>query len=140
MFFAEAVIAANKDNKQHKFYAYELKQNVPNSHCTAEMGVCHAMDMLFVFGAPIGHNTTAHHVYTEGDYHVSKDIIGAWTNFVKSGEVGTFGGHVPWSQVHAGDHNQSVRYLQIKANAYKMVDGFFKERCDVWRHILIGST
>lgn len=141
LFFGEAIIARNR-NSSHRFYAYEwMQHNDGKVGCTREMGICHGMDTHWTFGSPI-ESRLNHHKVSNDDYNLSRDNIVAWTNFAKTGSPGKFG-HIAWPEAVGHDHvekNNSIRYLQILANHYQMADGYFKDRCNVWRSIMIGRT
>lgn len=143
LFFGEAIIARNlKSSHHHRFYAYEWMQHNDNDGgCTKEMGVCHGMDTHWTFGGPI-ENLLNHHKVSDDDYNLSHDQITSLTNFAKTGSPGKFG-KVEWQEAVGSDNvekNNSIRYLQILANHYQMADGYFKDRCNTWRSIMIGRT
>jgi len=132
VFFGEQIARIAPTNR---YYSYRLVQPLSNRqiNCESWMGVCHAMDLSYVFGhALVEHKQQPDH----RDYRLSWDIMQAWTQFAKSGHPGKMG-TVEWSQafdspVHHG--LESMRTMWLDANDYKMVSGFFAPNCDgFWR-------
>ena len=74
-----------KTHKTNKAYAYYLTHKPAISafpDCTGYMGVCHADDLVFLYGFPIAVRGIS---FTESDYKLSKDMIHIWTTFAKTG-------------------------------------------------------
>ena len=96
--------------------------------CVGYMGVCHADDLVFLFGFPIELHGT---VYSEEDYYLSLDMINAWSNFARYGQPGKFAG-IEWEPTSS---NSSARVLQIDVREKQhMVDNHFVPVCEnFWR-------
>ena len=125
-------------SESNKFYSYRLVQPVTNGlyDCKPWMGVCHAMDLYYVFGKPIA-NSAINSSYSVNDYKLSKDIIQAWTAFAKYGNLSdTKMGEskvqwteaFDWKQIKNGLQSHNLMWLD--ATNYKMVNGYFVDPCD----------
>ena len=95
------------------------------------MDVCHAEDNGLVFGHPVMEPRRS----TPMEVKLSTDMVMAWTNFAKHGDPGKWtstGSAVNWTGAFAGsgtDHS-SVSFMELNANHYRMVEGFYKKSCD----------
>ena len=71
--------------KTNRAYAYRLT-HTPGLHafpqCNQFDGVCHADDLVFIYGFPIAVRGIA---FNESDYKLSEDMIHVWTTFAKTG-------------------------------------------------------
>lgn len=90
----------------------------------AWLGVPHAAETEYLFYVALTKGNAA-------QYQLSKDMIGAWTTFAKTGTPGKVG-NATWSEAvdrsKTGDF--STRYLSIRANKYKMYSSGFKVPCE----------
>ena len=70
-------------NPKSNVYFYELTyQSIPfNGACDKTMGVCHATDLIYVFGHPILNPNSRPQI----EYDFSQEVITFWTNFAKTG-------------------------------------------------------
>ncbi|KAI2809727.1 Cocaine esterase [Blomia tropicalis] len=114
--FGEEIIA--HDNGKHRFYAYRLMQKVQSTKPDSNewMGVTHGSDLAYIFlDERIKPNSS--------DEALSHVMIGAWSNFAKTGSPGSIGS-IKWEQSVA-DRNQSfTRVMELKetGDKYHMED------------------
>ena len=92
--------------------------------CHGWMGVCHAEDIVYLFGFPLRYSQ----LFTKEEIQLSKDMIQAWTEYAKTGKMSKIGG-VEWTKGYTTE-DPYARLMELKANNYKMVSDFFKEKCD----------
>ena len=134
--------AAQKQAPHKSFYSYRLmvKPDIAKTQtkgvCSGWTGVCHALDIIYVFGIPI---LTRGFLSSELDYHFSYSIISAWTNFAKTGHPGMMG-HVKWEQAHVeasdASGNLYTNVLMLDPKHYRM-EHFYKKTCDTfWKNKL----
>lgn len=91
-------------------------------------GVCHAEDVVFVFGIPQRLRGIA---FTEDEAKLSRDMISSWTMFARSGTTGKIS-DVTWEEaVDRTNLNGPARMLEI-GDTYRMVDGVYKTTCDAF--------
>lgn len=94
------------------------------------MDVCHAEDNGLVFGHPVMEPRRS----TPLEVRLSTDMVTAWTNFAKHGDPGmwsTGSGAANWTEAFAsGADHSSVAFMELNANHYQMVEGFYKKTCD----------
>lgn len=136
LFFGEQLAAVSRaaTHRRH-FYSYRLMQPLSGGTggCEPWMGVCHAMDLPFVFGRPIeGENSGR---YTTGDIQLSRELIQAWTSFAKTGSPGKVGGTV-WEEAFLGAKNLgNLKQLWLDAETgHRVIPGWFSRVCDgFWR-------
>lgn len=144
MFFGEYAARGVATNN-NRFYAYRLMQPFHSTvmRCTPTMGVCHAEELIYVFGHPLNepnHTFIVNNIEytaTKEEVQLSKDFIQTWTNFAKTGHIQSVGG-VEWRQaLDVHQVNSSVGLMELQVPNYRMVDNYFKERCDgFWKPIL----
>jgi len=137
MFFAAQY--ASIVPKPNRYYSYRLVQSVEGGYngCEQWMNVCHAMDLYYVFGIPL---TGYVHSVNERDYQLSVDMIGAWTEFVKSGHPGAMG-TTEWKPAFGdGELKATLATLEtmiLDVGQFRMDKGIFAHNCDgLWRSIL----
>ncbi|KAH9418372.1 hypothetical protein DERP_010241, partial [Dermatophagoides pteronyssinus] len=128
IFFGETFA---KHSDSNNVFGYHLVHKPSMSgllECVGYMGVCHADDLVFLFGFPIELRGT---VYSEEDYYLSLDMINAWSNFARYGQPGKFAG-IEWEPTSS---NSSARVLQIDVRGKQhMVDNHFVPVCEnFWR-------
>ena len=116
-----------KLSPNHHYYTYRLMQpltTISVFNCQDWMGVCHGEDVVYLFGIPLRFRL----IFTKDETKLSKDMIKAWTEFAKTGNIRKIDG-VEWIEsITANDPH--ARIMELKANNYKMVSDFFKEKCD----------
>lgn len=69
-------------------------------------------------------------IFSEREYKLSYDMIKAWTNFARTGHPGLMGGTTEWPQ--ALDGQETVNSMNLDSADYKMMPGFYKEKCDAF--------
>lgn len=124
IFFAEALV---KSSPGSKLFSYRVTQQQSRG-CKGWMDVCHAEDNGLVFGHPV----MSPRQYTPLELRLSTDMVTAWTNFAKHGKPGKWStGNVSWTGAFSsgGDHS-SVTFMELNANHYRMVEGFYQKTCD----------
>lgn len=110
---------------KHHFYTYRLVQ--PLKHyvqCHGWMGVCHAEDVLYLFGMPLRKPSLE-----PSETQLSRDMIESWTSFAKTGQIQ----NLPWKEsLNPNESNPSARYMSLDSRDYKMVSDYFKTLCDTF--------
>ena len=87
------------------------------------MGVTHGEDQFYLF-------QTEYAKLNDSLYHLSQDMIRAWTSFAKSGKPLKMGGFVNWENAFdRTDYKFTTRYMHLEAGHYKMVGGYFAQNC-----------
>ena len=116
-----------KSRPTQQTYTYRLMQpltSVQLFKCHGWMGVCHGEDYIYLFGLPLRFQD----IFTKEETQLSIDMILAWTDFAKTGKISKING-VEWTEsIVAND--PYARIMELKANDYKMIPNFFKEKCD----------
>ena len=95
-------------------------------NCRGWMGVCHAEDVIYLFGLPL----RLRDIFTAEETKLSYDMIMAWTEFAKTGKMSKIGG-VEWTESFT-TKDPYARLMELKVDNYKMVPDFFKEKCDTF--------
>ena len=106
-----------------KYYSYRLTHQSTYG-CRGWKGVCHGEDIRYVFGIPgrfPSHNSN--------DYHLSIDMMKAWTMFAKYGQPGNMG-HIQWEK--ALSKSATTEFMALEPNHYQMVDQFYKPVCEAF--------
>jgi carboxylesterase type B len=116
--------------KSEKAYSYKLT-HFPTIHafpgCHGWMGVCHADDVILLFGFPIRLKGIG---YDELDYKLSVDMIHVWSTFAKTGVPPALDG-VKWVEaIDRNVANPSVRYMELNPAKYRIVENGYKSNCD----------
>lgn len=128
MLLSEAFVKIAPTNR---YYSYRLVQPLSQgiSWCPLWMGVCHAVDVEYVFGTPI--NSFSSGNFSKEDVQLSVDMITSWTNFAKTGDPGQLGG-VKWEQAFSGGNDDlgSHQMMALSVDHYQIVQGFYKDPCD----------
>jgi len=98
--------------------------------CHMSMGVCHAMDIAYIFGMPIRFRGIP---FTEAEYQLSRDMILAWSSFALTGFPGNVG-DTEWKSAVTFDGGLHIitRHMELVAANYTMVTGYFTENCDAF--------
>jgi carboxylesterase type B len=131
--------SVGKFSKGKNAYAYQL--TLPPSHsilCRSPKdwtGVCHADDLVFTSGAPFINPSQ----FTDEERVLSKDIILAWTQFAKTGQLSTIGkAKVTWNQaVSKTETDPHVKYMELNKQ-YRMVENGYKNDCEgFWKKSII---
>ncbi|CAG2111665.1 unnamed protein product, partial [Medioppia subpectinata] len=83
--FAKRFAQTVKESQRVYFYEllYKSEWFAKQAGCSATMGVCHMMELPFVFGLPL---LDPHH-YSPEDIHYSNVVMKMWTTFAKSGHM-----------------------------------------------------
>lgn len=128
--------SVDKDEVRNKhIYSYQLNQPLDAYGCNRTDGVCHAVDVHFVFGLPItyANSDRIQPPYTTEDYHLSVNIIRAWANFAKTGQPGSLD-NVPWTDAFP-DRAQvdKARFMALTPGRYAMQDELAEGRCRLWK-------
>ena len=122
----------SKHTPGHSHYAYRLMlpTSIPIMGCRGWMGVCHAEDILYMFGLPIRMEGL---IFSDAETRLSKDMVQAWTNFAKQGHPGKMG-HTKWHQALEHEKKGKPEYVNFMAldTQYEMVDHYYKEKCDAF--------
>lgn len=128
MLLSEAFVKIAPTNR---YYSYRLVQPLSQgiSWCPLWMGVCHTVDVEYVFGTPI--NSFSSGNFSKEDVQLSVDMITSWTNFAKTGDPGQLGG-VKWEQAFSGGNDDlgSHQMMALSVDHYQIVQGFYKDPCD----------
>lgn len=151
MLFGEAVARQHhKQGKQHNYYSYRFMQTINMNilGCKPEYGVCHAIDVVYLFGHPITFwNKTIEYQGQEikvslEEYMMSKEMIHKWAQFIRTGNMGMVY-HVPWTPAIDIGHkdtspkNITVSFMELKMGHFEMNHEFYRESCDqFWRPTL----
>ena len=129
--FGEAFAKATPANT-HYSYRLMLPLTMPVMGCKGWMGVCHAEDVLYMFGLPVRMEGIS---FTESETKLSRDMLRAWANFAKMGHPGKMD-HVKWHQSLEHATKNKPQYVNFMAldTKYEMVDHYFADKCDAfWR-------
>ncbi len=133
MFFGQQF--AKFANSSNRVFSYGLAQQLSGGTdwCPPKLGICHAMDLSFVFGKPIEDFASGN--YSQEDRQLSIDMISSWTNFAKTGDPGMMG-TVKWEEAFAKENEglKSQQMMVLNVNNYQNLQGYFKSPCDdFWR-------
>ena len=129
MLFGEQFAKVDPGNR---YYSYRLVQPLSKgtSGCPLWMGVCHAVDLGYVFGQPIEQHSSGH--YSHRDFQLSVDMINSWTSFAKTGHPGMMG-NVKWEEAFPKGNTSDLgshQMMVLDVDHYQNVQGYFKSPCD----------
>lgn len=148
MLFGEAVARQHhKHGKHHNYYSYRFMETINMNilGCKPEYGVCHGVDVIYLFGHPltfwnktIDYRGQRIHISLE-EYMMSKEVIRKWGQFIRTGNMGQMD-HVPWTPAidiggkDSSPKNITVSFMELKMGHFKMNHEFYRESCDhFWR-------
>ena len=119
-----------KKRPEGHYYAYHLdKQSIlPLLGCRKWMGVCHAQDLVYVFGIPQRLHGA---VLDDDEYNLSVNIVKSWTAFARTGHPGSVGHNVHWApaiDTHGADPSASL--MNLNPHDYRMLPHFYSNLCN----------
>ena len=129
MLFVQLI--AKKHPEKH-YYAYHLDKRsvLPLLGCRKWMGVCHAQDLVYVFGIP----QRMRGIIDEDEYNLSTQVVKTWTSFAHTGFPGFLHGHkhsVHWTPaIDTKGENPSASLINLDPNDYKMLPHFYNDVCN----------
>ncbi|CAG2119951.1 unnamed protein product, partial [Medioppia subpectinata] len=85
--FAKRFAQTVKESQRVYFYEllYKSEWFAKQNNCSATMGICHSMEIPFVFGLPL----LDPHNYSPEDINYSNVVMKMWTTFAKTGNMGS---------------------------------------------------
>ncbi|KAI1280665.1 Acetylcholinesterase [Halotydeus destructor] len=111
-----------------KVYVYEFAQRSRAAPWAQWMGVPFSSEQPFVFGHPLRHSQR----YSRDDVDVSKRMIRMWSQFVKTGSLGSQLGRT-WKPYT----NETQEYVQINSKEATFGSRATNEVCNLFRFTLI---
>lgn len=133
-----AISDESDSSRNSHLYSYQLNQPLDAYGCNRTDGVCHAVDVHFIFGLPItyANSTRIQPPYTEEDYDISMHMIRAWTNFAKNGEPGLLD-NATWTEAFPNRTQiDKVQFMQLAPSNYSMQNELAEGRCKLWQKVL----
>ncbi|GFR66440.1 carboxylic ester hydrolase [Elysia marginata] len=106
-----------------RVFLYSFEENFRSNPWPGWMGVPHGYEIEVVFGAPL----TKGSINTQPEKELTKEIMGFWTSFAKTGTPEYQ--NVDWP-VYATNLQD---YVKIRAKGTRVARRLRQQACDVWR-------
>jgi len=113
-----------KFSPNQRFYAYRLMQPI-HPEPVAWKAVPHAGDVGYIFSATLPETNV-----------LSKDMVHAWTTFVKTGHPSKMG-TTEWALAFTDHTKPATQFMALNSSDYKMVKDYYVKTCTaLWKPIL----